>query len=136
MEDLARRSGSELSAYIRVASSVASAAILTFFACQIYYAQRTSLGYKIGIITVIVVVGIAGIVALLTPEPDDPLPSERLYTADEVAALLAAVQSGRLVAAPPVSCKFCNGGQPEVTGVDGSHYHRRCFQVAYEHGKT
>jgi hypothetical protein len=136
MQDLARRSAGGMSAYARVASSIASAVILTFFACQIFYAQHTKLPYKIGIIVVIAVIGVAGIHALLTPEPDDPLPSERLYTADEVAALVAAVQSGRLVAAAPETCKFCNGAQPDVTGVDGSRYHRSCFQSAYQSGKT
>jgi hypothetical protein len=85
---------------------------------------------------VIVVVGVAGLYSLLTPEPDDPLPSERLYTADEVAALVAAVQAGRLVAAAPETCKFCGGAQPDAHGVDGTRYHVRCFQTAYKSGKT
>ncbi|HEY5339880.1 MAG TPA: hypothetical protein VIK27_02545 [Candidatus Aquilonibacter sp.] len=136
MHDLTRRSGSGTSASLRVISSVASAVILTFFATQIFYAQNTKLPYKIGLIVAIAVIGAAGIHALLTPEPEEPVPSERLYTADEVAALVAAVQSGRLVAAAPETCKFCHGEQPEATGVDGSHYHRRCFQAAYQSGKT
>jgi hypothetical protein len=125
-----------MSATARIASSIASAVILTFFAMQIYYSPLTKLPYKIGIILVIAVIGFGGIHALLTPEPDDLPPAERLYTADEVAALLAAVQSGRLVAAAPETCKFCNGAQPDITGVDGSHYHRTCFQSAYQSGKT
>jgi hypothetical protein len=136
VQDLARRSTGGVSAYTRIASSIASAVILTFFACQIYFEPHTKLPYKIGIIAVIAIIGIAGIHALLTPEPDDPLPSERLYTADEVAALVAAVQSGRLVAAAPRTCKFCGEAQPDVRGVDGSEYHRRCFQIAYQSGKT
>jgi hypothetical protein len=136
MEDLARRSTGGMSATARIASSIASAVILTFFAMQIYYSPLTKLPYKIGIIVVIAVIGFGGVHALLTPEPDDLPPAERLYTADEVAALLAAVQSGRLVAAAPETCKFCNGVQPDVTGVDGSHYHKRCFQTAYQSGKT
>jgi hypothetical protein len=136
VQDLARRSEGGTSAYVRIAASIASAVILTFFAMQIFYAPHTNLAYKIGIIAVIAVVGFFGIHALLTPEPDDPLPSERLYTADEVAALVAAVQAGRLVVAAPQTCKFCNGAQPDVTGVDGAHYHRSCFQSAYKTGKT
>jgi hypothetical protein len=136
MQELIRRSGGDTSAYARVASSIASAVILTFFAMQIIYAHSTKLPYKIGIVAVILVVGVAGIHALLTPDPDEPVPSERLYTADEVAALVAAVQAGRLVAAAPDTCKFCGGAQPEATGVDGAHYHVRCFQAAYQSGKT
>jgi hypothetical protein len=136
VQDLARRSAGGMSATARIASSIASAVILTFFAMQIYYSPLTKLPYKLGIIVVIAVIGFGGIHALLTPEPDDLPPAERLYTADEVAALLAAVQSGRLVAAAPETCKFCNGAQPDITGVDGSHYHQRCFQSAYKAGKT
>jgi hypothetical protein len=136
VQELARRSTGGMSATLRIASSIASAVILTFFAMQIYYAPHTKLPYKIGIIAVIVLVGFGGIHALLTPEPDELPPGNRLYTADEVATLLAAVQSGRLVAAAPDTCKFCNGAQPDVTGVDGSHYHRSCFQSAYRVGKT
>jgi hypothetical protein len=136
VQDLARRSAGGMSAYVRIASSIASAVILTFFAMQIYYAPHTKLPYKIGLIVVIAVIGFAGIHALLTPEPDDVPAAERLYTSDEVAALLAAVQSGRLVAAAPDTCKFCKESQPDVTGVDGSHYHQRCFRAAYQTGKT
>jgi hypothetical protein len=136
MQDLTRRSGSGTSATVRIVSSIASAVILTFFAAQIFYAHNTKLPYKIGAIVVIAIIGIAGIHALLTPEPDEPAPSERLYTADEVAALVAAVQSGRLISAAPETCKFCHGEKPEATGPDGSRYHRRCFQAAYQSGKT
>ena len=136
MQDLARRSGGGTSATLRIVSSIASAVILTFFASQIFYAHNMKLPYKIGLIVVIAVIGVAGIHALLTPDPEEPVPSERLYTADEVAALVAAVQSGRLVAAAPETCKFCHGEGPEATGVDGSRYHRRCFQAAYQSGKT
>jgi hypothetical protein len=136
VQDLAQRSAGGMSATARIASSIASAVVLTFFAMQIYYAPHTKLPYKIGIIVVIAVIGFGGIHALLTPEPDDLPAAERLYTSDEVAALLAAVQSGRLVAAAPNTCKFCGGAQPDVTGVDGSHYHRSCFQSAYKTGKT
>ncbi len=136
MHDLARRSGSGTSASLRVVASVASAVILTFFATQIFYAHTTKLPYKIGLVVVIAVIGAAGIHALLTPEPEEFVPGERLYTAGEVAALVAAVQAGRLVAAAPETCKFCDGAQPDATGVDGSRYHSRCFQTAYRSGKT
>lgn len=121
---------------MRTALSIAAAVILTFFAMQIYYAAKIIVWYKIGLIAVIAVVGIAGISAILTPETEDAPPTERLYTADEVAALVAAVQAGRLVSAAAAECKFCHGPQPDVTGVDGSHYHRTCFQNAYQSGKT
>jgi hypothetical protein len=136
VQELARRSTGGMSATVRIASSIASAVILTFFAMQIYYAPHTNLSYKIAIMVVIAVVGFGGIHALLTPEPDEAPPAERLYTADEVAALVAAVQAGRLVPAAPDACKFCHGAQPDITGVDGSHYHRTCFQAAYKTGKT
>jgi hypothetical protein len=135
MHQAARRSGG-MAVYVRTILSIAAAVILTFFAMQIYYAQHVKLPYKIALIAVIVAVGIAGIMAILTPERDEPVPSERLYTADEVAALVAAVQAGRLVAAEAATCKFCNGPEPDVTGVEGTRYHRRCFQAAYQSGKT
>jgi uncharacterized membrane protein len=122
--------------YVRALCAIASAVILTFFATQIYYAPKFSLGFKIGSILVIAIVGVAGIIAILTPEPEEPVAGERLYTSEEVAALLAAVQAGRLVAAAPEECKFCHGAQPDATGVDGSRYHSRCFQAAYHQGKT
>jgi hypothetical protein len=123
-------------AYVRTALGIAAAVILTFFAMQIFYAQNIKLPYKITMIVVIAVVGVAGITALLTPEAEEPQATERLYTADEVAALLAAVQSGRLVPAAPDACRICHGPQPDATGVDGSRYHASCFQVAYKSGKT
>jgi hypothetical protein len=115
MQELAKRSSGGTSGYVRIIVSLASAVILTFFAA----------------------IGFGGIHSILTPEPDEePVATERLYTADEVAALVAAVQSGRLVAAAPDTCKFCGDARPDVTGVDGSHYHQRCFQAAYKTGKT
>ena len=136
MQSLTQQSGGRTGGYVRAFCAIASAVILTFFAMQIFYAQKMGLGYKIGSIVVIAAIGVAGIIALLTPEPDEPVATERLYTADEVAALLAAVQSGRLVAAAPEECKFCHGPQPDATGPDGSRYHRTCFQTAYQSGKT
>ena len=136
MESLTQPGRAGIGSYLRAFWAIASAVILTFFAMQIFYAPKMALGYKIGSILVIAAIGVAGIIALLTPEPDEPVATERLYTADEVAALLAAVQSGRLVAAAPEECKFCHGPQPDATGVDGSRYHFNCFQSAYQSGKT
>ena len=134
MQQIGERNSS--AAYIRSALGIASAVILTFFAMQIFYDAKIKLPFKIGIMVVIAAIGVAGITALLTPEPEEPAATERLYTSGEVAALLAAVQAGRLVAAAPDTCKFCGGAAPDATGVDGAHYHRRCFQAAYEGGKT
>lgn len=131
-----QRGGNATGGYVRALLAIASAVILTFFAMQVFYAPKMALLYKIGTIVVIAVVGIAGIIAILTPEAEEPVATERLYTAEEVAALLAAVQSGRLVAAAPEECKFCHGPQPDATGVDGSRYHRSCFQSAYQKGRT
>jgi hypothetical protein len=137
MQELARRSGGGTSAYVRVIVSFASAVILTFYATQIFYTHGMKLPLKIGVILVMAAIGFGGIHSLLTPEPEEePVSTERLYTAGEVAALVAAVQSGRLVVAAPDTCKFCGDAQPDVTGVDGSHYHQRCFQTAYQSGKT
>jgi hypothetical protein len=134
MQQVGERSSS--AAYVRSALGIASAVILTFFAMQIFYDAKIKLPFKIGIMVAIAAIGAAGITALLTPEPEEPVVTERLYTSGEVAALLAAVQAGRLVAAAPDACKFCGGAEPDATGVDGAHYHRRCFQAAYEKGKT
>lgn len=136
MQSLTQRSGAAARGYLRAFWAIASAVILTFFAMQIFYAPKMTLMFKIGSIVVIALIGVAGIIAILTPEPDEPVATERLYTADEVAALLAAVQAGRLVAAPPEECRFCHLPQPDATGVDGSRYHRTCFQTAYQLGRT
>ena len=136
MQQLTQGSGSASGAYIRTGLGVAAAVFLTFFAMQIYYDHKINLPYKITAIVVIAVIGIAGIAALFSPEPEEPAVTEKLYTADEVAALLAAVQSGRLVAAAPVTCKFCGESDPDATGVDGSRYHARCFRTAFQVGKT
>jgi hypothetical protein len=126
----------KLGPYFRTGSAVVCGSVLTFFATQIYLLHKYTFPVRIGVIVAIAVIGIAGIGAILSPEEDEPAPSEKLYTADEVAALLAAVQSGRLVAADAPTCKFCGEAKPEVTGVDGARYHRRCFQTAFERGKT
>src|ERR1700761_3568558 len=127
-----RRIGAGTWGYIRVALAIAAAVVLTFFAMQIYYLPKIALVYKIVVIVVIAVVGVAGVAAMLSPDGDeDGPPVERLYTADEVAALLAAVQAGRLVPAAAEECKFCHGAEPDATGVDGSRYHTACFQSAF-----
>jgi hypothetical protein len=115
---------------------IAAAAVLVFFAVQLAHAPKMALSLKIGVLAVIAVVGVAGILALLAPDEEDAPPAERLYTADEVARLVAAVQSGQLVPVAPAACKFCGGADPEATGVDGSRYHRRCFRDAFERGLT
>jgi hypothetical protein len=130
------RAGGGSGAYVRTALGIAAAVILTFFAMQIFYDQKIKLPFKIGSMLVIAVIGVAGIIAMLTPEAEEPVAAERLYTADEVAALVAAVQAGRLVAAAPETCKFCHEPKPDATGVDGARYHRRCFQSAYQRGNT
>lgn len=122
--------------YLRTLSAVACGSILTFFATQIFYTQKLGLPLRIGVIVVIACVGVAGIAAILSPDEDEQPPSEKLYTADEVAALLAAVQAGRLVPAEPLACKYCGQPAPEATAIDGTRYHRRCFQAAYHTGKT
>jgi hypothetical protein len=136
VQRISETAGSTSGAYVRTGLGVAAAVILTFFAMQIFYDHKINLPYKITVIVVIAVIGIAGIAALLSPEPEEPAVTERLYTAGEVAALLAAVQSGQLVAAAPAMCKFCGAADPDATGVDGSRYHTRCFRTAYEIGKT
>jgi len=136
MQQIRRGGNGPSAAYVRTALGIAAAVILTFFAMQIFYDQKVKLPFKIGSMLVIAVIGVAGIIAMLTPESEEPVATERLYTADEVAALLAAVQAGRLVAAAPETCKFCHEPEPDATGVDGSRYHRRCFRTAYKSGST
>jgi hypothetical protein len=136
MQRITLGGSSPSAAYVRTALGIAAAVILTFFAMQIFYDQKIKLPFKIGSMLVIAVIGVAGIIAMLTPEAEEPLAAERLYTADEVAQLVAAVQAGRLVAAAPETCKFCRELGPDVTGVDGSRYHRSCFRSAYQRGTT
>jgi hypothetical protein len=78
---------------------------------------------------------VAGIFALLAPDGDE-LPAEKLYTAAEVAQLLAAARSGGGATGAAEPCKFCGGAGAEATGVDGSRYHRRCFREAFDRGQT
>ena len=120
---------------LRVAASVAAAAILAFFAYQIALAPKVALPMRAGIVLAIAAIGVAGILALLVPDAPDQ-PAEKLYTADEVAQLLAAAQAGRIAPVAPAHCKFCGGDDPEATGIDGARYHRRCFRAAFERGKT
>lgn len=120
----------------RATVAVICGSILTFFAVQIALEQKTALLLRIGVVIAIVAIGVGGIVSLLTPDVEDAPPQERLYTADEVAQLLAAVQSGKLVPVDAAVCKFCGAEQPDTTGVDGTRYHRTCFRAAYTTGKT
>jgi hypothetical protein len=121
---------------MRAGLSVVCAIILTFFATQIYILHRFALPVRIGIIVGIAIIGIGGIWAILSPEDEPVVPGEKLYTADEVAQLLAAVQAGRLVPVEPAVCKYCGGPKPDASGIDGTRYHVRCFQAAYQVGKT
>ena len=128
MPSFASRWNSSLGA--RAAFAVLCGSVLTFFACQIFIVSKMALQLRIGTVVVIAAIGVAGIWALLSPDEEDGPPPERLYTSDEVAALLAAVQSGKLVAADATTCKYCGKVDPEGTGPDGSHYHRACLQAA------
>jgi hypothetical protein len=123
---------------LRAFVAVACGSVLTYFGSQIAINQKLGVPLRIGAIVLIAAIGIAGIAALLAPDDDDrdAPPPERLYTADEVAALLAAVQAGQLVPVAPATCKFCGGDEPDAKGVDGARYHRACFRAAYQTGKT
>jgi phosphatidylglycerophosphatase A len=136
MQPAAMTQPNKFAPYLRAGSAVVCGSILTFFATQIYLMHKYTLPMRIGVIATIAIIGIAGIGAILSPEEDEPVASEKLYTADEVAALMAAVPSGRLVAVEAATCKFCGEAKPDVTGVDGSRYHQRCFRAAYVSGKT
>jgi hypothetical protein len=116
--------------YLRAGFAVFCGSVLTFFACQIFIANKMSMPLRIGAVIAIAAIGIAGIVSLLTPDEEDGPPPEKLYTADEVAALLAAVQSGKLIPAAKPVCHYCGKDDPEGTGANGSHYHRACLQTA------
>jgi len=120
---------------LRTCAAVLCGSILTFFAYNIFLTSKMSLLLRIGAVVAIVAIGVAGIIALITPEEDD-LPAEKLYTSDEVAALLAAVQSGKLVPADAAVCKYCGGAQPEGSAPDGSRYHRACQQTANQRSTT
>ncbi len=122
--------------YLRAGFAVFCGSVLTFFACQIFIVGKMSLPLRIGAVVGIAIVGILGIVALLTPDEEDGPPPEKLYTADEVAALLAAVQAGKLVPAEPPVCHYCGKTGPEGTGADGSHYHRACLQAQLLRGRN
>jgi hypothetical protein len=123
---------------LRAIVAVLCGSILTFFASEIVIDAKMSWPLRIGAVLAIAAVGIGGIVSLLTTDDvdEDAPPPEKLYTADEVAALLAAVQAGQLVPNAPPVCKFCGGEKPEGTGIDGTRYHRVCFRSAYQTGKT
>jgi hypothetical protein len=119
----------------RVTASIAAAAILSFFAYQIVFAPKIAPSLKAAIVLAIAAIGVAGIFAVLAPDAEEA-PGEKLYTAEEVAQLLAAARSGRLATEAPERCKFCGGADAEATGVDGARYHRRCFREAFDRGQT
>jgi hypothetical protein len=119
----------------RAICGVAAGSVLTFFACQVYLAIKVPLPLRVGVLATIVVVGVAGILALLQND-EEPAPTERLYTSAEVREILEAVRAGRFTLASDDACKFCNGAGPEAIGVDGLRYHRSCFQEAFAVGKT
>jgi hypothetical protein len=122
--------------YARAGFAVFCGSVLTFFACQIFIVNKMSLPLRIGAVLGIAIVGVLGIVSLLTPDEDDGPPPEKLYTADEVAALLAAVQAGKLVPAEAPVCHYCGQTGPEGTGADGSRYHRACLQAQLLRGRN
>jgi hypothetical protein len=70
------------------------------------------------------------------PEADAASEGQRLYTAEEVADLLNAVRAGggrfvEAAALSPATCIFCGKPEAGVRGLDGTRYHRACFQRAY-----
>jgi hypothetical protein len=120
---------------VRYVSAFGGLAIIVFFAWQIYMTKHMDLRFKYGSIAVIVIIGIVGALAILQREPDE-FTGDRLYTAEEVAELLNAVRAGggRFVEAAstaPATCLFCGKTGAEVRGLDGTRYHRSCFQRAY-----
>jgi hypothetical protein len=112
-------------------------ALLGYFIVQIFAAKHLSEPFKVGAITVIVLIGIGGAMAILQRDEDErDTDDQRLYTAEEVAELLNAVRAngGRLPgasSATTATCVFCGRSDAEVRGLDGSRYHRACFQRAY-----
>jgi len=123
---------------IRYAGAYGGLAILVFFVFQIVAAKHITLSFKVGATVVIALIAIAGVSAILQREPaeDAGNDGQRLYTADEVAELLNAVRAsgGRFVEAAsnaPATCIFCGKPDANVRGLDGTRYHRPCFQRAY-----
>ncbi len=123
---------------IRYGSAFGGLAIILYFAVEIFLAKHLALNFKIGSIAVIVAIGIVGALAILQRDPEDEFGDDgrRLYTAEEVAELLNAVRAGggRFVDASaqrPATCIFCGKPDAEIRGLDGTRYHRACFQRAY-----
>jgi hypothetical protein len=125
------------SAVVRYGGAFGGLAIIGYFVYQIVMTKRLAPGYKYGTVAVIVVIGIVGALAILQRDPEDEMvrDGERLYTAEEVADLLNAVRAGgRFVdasAVSPATCIFCGKPGAEIRGLDGTRYHRPCFQRAY-----
>jgi hypothetical protein len=122
--------------FVRYVSAFGGLAIIVYFAVQIYLAKHMDLRFKYGSIAVIVIIGIVGALAILQRDPADEVLSDRLYTAEEVAELLNAVRAGggrfvEVANAAPASCIFCGTSGAEIRGLDGTRYHRACFQRAY-----
>ncbi len=122
---------------VRYGGAFGGLAIIAYFVFQIFVTKHMDRNFKYGSIAIIVAIGIVGAIAILQRDPtDDVAGGERLYTAAEVAELLNAVRSagGRFVDSSnvaPVACAFCGEPNPDVRGLDGTRYHRRCFQAAY-----
>ena len=122
---------------IRYVGAYGGLAIIGYFVYGIFVTKHLDRTFKFGSIAVIVVIGIVGAIAILQRDPpDETIGGERLYTAAEVAELLNAVRSagGRFVEAAnvaPATCLFCGRPGADVHGLDGTRYHRRCFQAAY-----
>ncbi len=123
---------------IRYGGAAVGLAIIAYFIYQIVMAKHIAQSFKIGACVVIALIAIAGAWALTQPDPvDEPsTDGQRLYTAEEVAELLNAVRAngGRYVeaaAASPATCIFCGKSGSTVRGLDGTRYHRPCFQRAY-----
>jgi hypothetical protein len=122
---------------IRYGSAFGGLAIIGYFAYQIFITKHINPTFKFSSIAVIAAIGIVGALAILQVDPDDQPRSadERLYTAEEVAELLNAVRSsgGRLgdASKAPATCVFCGQPDAEIRGLDGTRYHRACFQRAY-----
>lgn len=122
---------------LRYVAAFGGLAVIGYFAYQIFRAPHIERTFKFASIAVIIAIGVVGAGAILQRDADDTVESgERLYTAAEVAELLNAVRSagGRHVdaaAIAPATCIFCGQTGAEVTGLDGTRYHRACFQAAY-----
>jgi hypothetical protein len=123
---------------VRYGTAFGGLAIIGYFVYQIFMTRHLDRTFKFGSIAVIVVIAIVGAMAILQRDPDDEMMADgrRLYTADEVAELLNAVRAngGRFVeaaAATPANCIFCGKPDANVRGLDGTRYHRACFQRAY-----